>query len=157
MIWSVEIGEIGHNLRSALDGISWELALLKTSHPYERTAFPIYLTCFTKGGRPPCFWGQKPRDGRTLLQSVPDRYWTPIERFQPYTSEGTAIDLIRNRIPVILDEESEQRWLDSTVTEPERLLPMLRPLPSEVMEAYAVSMLVNKVDNELAECVMALP
>ena len=41
--WGVLIGEIAHNLRSALDGLAWQLALLKTTAPYDRTAFPIYL------------------------------------------------------------------------------------------------------------------
>ncbi len=36
-------GDIVHNLRSALDHIAWQLALLTKSKPYKRTAFPIII------------------------------------------------------------------------------------------------------------------
>lgn len=72
------------------------------------------------------------------------------------TTPNNLMEPIHNRMPVILDEESEERWLDSSVIQPERLLPLLRPLPSTVMEGYAVSTLVNKADNELPECVISV-
>src|SRR4051794_30976416 len=34
---------------------------------------------------------------------------------------------IHNRMPVVLDREDEGIWLDPDITEPERLLPLLRP------------------------------
>lgn len=37
------LGDIVHNLRSALDHIAWQLALLTTEQPYRRTAFPIFV------------------------------------------------------------------------------------------------------------------
>jgi hypothetical protein len=85
--WGVLIGEIAHNLRSALDGLAWQLALLKTDRPYERTAFPIYKVGHTKRrGRGsnlvPSFWGKG--DGLRLMQDIPKRFWTRIESFQPY-------------------------------------------------------------------------
>jgi hypothetical protein len=39
--WGVIIGEIAHDLRSSLDGLAWQLALSRTAHPNDRTAFPI--------------------------------------------------------------------------------------------------------------------
>jgi hypothetical protein len=38
---SVIVGDIAHNLLSALDHIAWQLALLKADKPYKYTAFPI--------------------------------------------------------------------------------------------------------------------
>ncbi len=37
------IGDIAHNTRSALDQLTWQLALLKTAAPYRRTQFPILV------------------------------------------------------------------------------------------------------------------
>lgn len=85
--WGVVIGEIAHNLRSALDGLAWQLALLSADAPYRNTAFPIYLVGHTKrkssSGDPiPHFWGKG--SGLRLLQSINRRLWARIELFQPY-------------------------------------------------------------------------
>lgn len=40
--WSVIIGEIAHNLRSALDHSIYELTCIETGHPLKRTEFPVF-------------------------------------------------------------------------------------------------------------------
>ncbi len=84
--WSLLIGEITHNLRAALDGLAWQLALQTTITPYERTAFPIYLlgrtVKRTKGHPLPHFWGKA--HGLRRIQSIPRPLWARIESFQPY-------------------------------------------------------------------------
>ena len=66
---------------------------------------------------------------------------------QSYTILTTAPnDLmadIHNRMPVILRREDEDEWLDPENTEPEHLLPLLRPYPASEMAAYPVSKMVN--------------
>jgi putative SOS response-associated peptidase YedK len=52
------------------------------------------------------------------------------------------------RMPVIIRPEDEALWLDPEVTEPERLLPLLRPYASDVMEAHPVSTAINRPANE---------
>lgn len=88
--WSVMIGEIAHNLRSALDLLVWQLALLSTPEPYRDTAFPIFSIGHTKrrrnGDFVPHFWGK--RYGRRYLKSIDRRFWTRIEVFQPYKREN---------------------------------------------------------------------
>jgi hypothetical protein len=37
-------GDVAHNLRSALDHLAWQLALLNSATPYDRTQFPIALS-----------------------------------------------------------------------------------------------------------------
>jgi putative SOS response-associated peptidase YedK len=59
---------------------------------------------------------------------------------------------IHNRMPVILSAAARDRWLDPRVEEAE-LLGLLIPLPSEAMEAYAVSRVVNSPRNDVPECV----
>jgi hypothetical protein len=49
-IWSVRVGEILFNLRSALDHLAWQLVLLDGGDPGEETQFPIRDTPFNKKG-----------------------------------------------------------------------------------------------------------
>jgi putative SOS response-associated peptidase YedK len=61
---------------------------------------------------------------------------------------------IHNRMPAILRAEDEPLWLDPTVTDPARLLGLLQPFPPELMEAYAVSTLVNGFVNDGPELIV---
>jgi hypothetical protein len=84
--WSVLIGEITYNLRSALDGLTWQLALLWSNPPSFHTSFPICLDRRLSkkiGDRIyPAFDAcKKPRG---CLQSIPSHLWTGFEPFQPY-------------------------------------------------------------------------
>ncbi|MDA1093269.1 MAG: SOS response-associated peptidase [Acidobacteria bacterium] len=58
---------------------------------------------------------------------------------------------IHDRMPVILRSEDIDQWLDPEVHEPERVLPLIRPCPSEWLIAHAVSTAVNSVRNKSAD------
>lgn len=69
-----------------------------------------------------------------------------------------ANDLIRpvhDRMPVILRQENEEQWLDSSVTDARKLTPLLSQYPADAMEAFAVSTLVNSPKNDRPECLIA--
>jgi len=55
---------------------------------------------------------------------------------------------IHNRMPVVVDPSDWALWLDPGITEPEPLLPLLRPYPAEAMEAVPVSRRVNSPEND---------
>ena len=84
--WGVFIGEIAHNLRSALDGLVHQLVLDNGETPTIRNQFPVFLVGRTirkqkSGGGPiPHFEG----DGRTMLKGVSKEHQAKIERLQPY-------------------------------------------------------------------------
>jgi putative SOS response-associated peptidase YedK len=59
---------------------------------------------------------------------------------------------IHDRMPVILDAESMWEWLDPDAT-PVGLRALLEPYPADQMEAYVVSTLVNKPENDVPECI----
>jgi putative SOS response-associated peptidase YedK len=61
---------------------------------------------------------------------------------------------IHNRMPAILRPEDEALWLDPAVTDPDRVLRLLKPFAPEMMEAYAVSTLVNGFLNDSPELVV---
>jgi putative SOS response-associated peptidase YedK len=54
---------------------------------------------------------------------------------------------IHNRMPVILDPEDYEMWLDPDFDERDPLTSLLKPYPADVMEAYPVSRRVNKPSN----------
>jgi putative SOS response-associated peptidase YedK len=61
---------------------------------------------------------------------------------------------IHDRMPVILREEDEARWLDVDQHEPKRLKPLLVPYAEEEMEAHTVSPLVNSVAHDSEDCLV---
>jgi len=59
------------------------------------------------------------------------------------TSPNKIMDPIHNRMPVILLPEDEATWLDVTANKPAAVLRLLRPYPTELLEAYPVDRRVN--------------
>ncbi len=93
--WGVWIGEIAHNLRSALDGLVHQLALLnlpKGRAPAGNTQFPIFLLGKTKrtyrGGKNLIahFEGMERGNGRGMIRNLKAEHQASIERLQPYKS-----------------------------------------------------------------------
>lgn len=83
--WGVLIGEIAHNLRSALDGLTWQLALLQTDTPASRTQFPVFRIRRTKRKGPgknliPHFED----GGRNMIRDLSRPHQAVIEGLQPY-------------------------------------------------------------------------
>ena len=60
---------------------------------------------------------------------------------------------IHHRMPVIVPREAEERWLDPTGEDPQKVLPLLQPYAEGELEAYAVSTLVNSPRNDMAACI----
>lgn len=71
------------------------------------------------------------------------------------TTANALVRPIHERMPVILEQENEIKWL--TENNPEMLLSMLKPLPVEAMQMYAISPLVNSPKNDTPEILTALP
>jgi SOS response associated peptidase (SRAP) len=55
--------------------------------------------------------------------------------------------------PVILRREDEEQWLDVSGARFEKARSILKPYPSEQMDAYDVSTFVNKPENDTAGCI----
>lgn len=69
------------------------------------------------------------------------------------TTSNDLINPISDRMPVILNKEDEQKWLDSNIQDPAEVIPLLRTYPSEQMEVYEISNYVNRAENEGSECI----
>lgn len=55
-------------------------------------------------------------------------------------------------MPVMLMPEHYDTWLGAT-SAPEELRSLLKPYDAKLMEAYAVSRVVNSVKNDTPECI----
>jgi putative SOS response-associated peptidase YedK len=69
------------------------------------------------------------------------------------TDANALLASIHDRMPVILPPADYDAWLDPRPHEPRELQALLRPFPGELMEAYAVSRLVNSPANDRPECI----
>jgi putative SOS response-associated peptidase YedK len=69
------------------------------------------------------------------------------------TEPNELIEGIHDRMPGILSPEDYDLWLEPDFYGQGKLLEMLRPYPTDEMEAYPVSTMVNNPRNEDAECI----
>jgi len=70
------------------------------------------------------------------------------------TRANALLRQIHHRMPVIYDQEMGQQWLYRSFGSRRTELDLvLQPLPSEQLEAYEVSTLVNSPENDSPECI----
>jgi putative SOS response-associated peptidase YedK len=96
-------------------------------------------------------------DGLFAFAGLWDRWKDPagnvIESCTILTTESNALlKEIHNRMPVILQPEDYDLWLDPGVTDPKQLSPLLKPFDGRLMRIYPVSTAVNKSTNDSSEC-----
>jgi putative SOS response-associated peptidase YedK len=65
------------------------------------------------------------------------------------TSPNSLLEKIHHRMPVILERETEKRWIESTT--PSDLIEMLKPCAASSLIAYPVSARVNSPRNDSPE------
>ena len=58
------------------------------------------------------------------------------------------LEQIHHRMPVILDHDAYDLWLEPNNQAPAELNHLLKPYPADEMTAYAVSRLVNQPKND---------
>jgi len=69
------------------------------------------------------------------------------------TESNEMISRIHARMPVILEKEAYEEWLDLEEKSPEELNKYLKPYPAEGMIQYPVSRIVNSPANDSPECI----
>lgn len=83
-----------------------------------------------------------------------DKRGRELKTYTIITTEPNAlVEPIHNRMPVILEKQAEDEWLNPDETEPERLVKLLHPYPASEMEAYPVSRLVNSPVHDTKEII----
>ncbi|TFG64751.1 MAG: hypothetical protein E4H32_02590 [Nitrospirales bacterium] len=80
-----------------------------------------------------------------------------IESFSLITIASDAVmKPIHHRMPVILTTTQYSEWLDTSLLETEQLGILFRPFPPEEMEAFPVSVMVNKRRHDQPECMIPI-
>ena len=64
------------------------------------------------------------------------------------TTANATMARLHDRMPVILDDEAVDLWLDASLDNPADLLGLLLPCPDDILSTYIVSPLVNNVRND---------
>lgn len=72
------------------------------------------------------------------------------------TGPNAVVAPLHDRMPVILEREHEEAWLDPAQHDPHLLALFLKPYAAEPMEAYPVSPAINTVRNNGAELILPL-
>jgi putative SOS response-associated peptidase YedK len=72
------------------------------------------------------------------------------------TTPNRLMQDVHDRMPVILERDAYERWLDPGLTRVAELQPLLKPYPAEAMRRYRVSQRVNHVKNDDPECALAI-
>ncbi len=104
LMWGVWIGEIAHNLRSALDGLIHQLVIADGGSPTLISQFPIFLAGTTirtrknRKGKPILihhFAGHERGDGQPMIEGLSEKHKRIVESFQPYKRwrRGTALPI----------------------------------------------------------------
>ena len=69
------------------------------------------------------------------------------------TNANDLIHPIHNRMPVIIKKADEDMWLEGEQQDKKNLLTLLKPYPSDEMDFYTVSTMVNSPSNNSPECI----
>ena len=72
------------------------------------------------------------------------------------TSSNELMTPIHNRMPVILHDKDIGAWVDPELSDPDKLLSLLKPYPPGEMECFEVSPYVNSYKNQGADCIKPL-
>jgi putative SOS response-associated peptidase YedK len=68
------------------------------------------------------------------------------------TTPNTVTSAIHDRMPVILDRDSYDLWLDPGLTDARVVSELLKPYDARLMRTYAISPRINHVENDDEEC-----
>lgn len=87
--------------------------------------------------------------------------WRPQDEVEPVLScsiitcsANEMLRSIHHRMPVILDQDAYDLWLNPVECPPAALNHLLTPYSPEEMETFAVSRLVNQPKNDSPECIL---
>ena len=103
------------------------------------------------------------RDGRPLALAGLWSSWRDPETDERISTctiltgaPNEVVAPIHDRMPVVVPDEMWEAWLDPNLPDPAGLASTLGPFPTAATGLHPVSTLVNKVANNLPECIVPL-
>jgi putative SOS response-associated peptidase YedK len=120
----------------------------------------------SRAGRVPYYFHRS--DGAPLtLAGLWDRWRDPARRPEEgdvlrsctivTTAAGPDVSRIHDRMPVVVEADHVDAWLDPEIHEPAALLSLLGPSPAGILVSHQVGTAVNDVRNDGPELVQAVP
>lgn len=136
---SVIVGDILHNLRSALDHLAWQLVQFAGAKPGFHTKFPIHDT--EKSWVREIEHRRRSGDRPSPLQGVDPthRVWTFIEGIQPYHG-GECADALTNLRALSNADKHRALLLSGGVTNPEEIAAVLHWNPEAVLISQSIEL-----------------
>lgn len=87
------------------------------------------------------------------LAGLYDCWQDELQTFTILTTQANEMMTnLHHRMPVIVDPQHHDRWLDHNLNDPAQVADICRPYPSELMFAVPVSMYVNNARNDGPAC-----
>ena len=108
-----------------------------------------------KGKQPYCF---EVNEGELFaFAGIWDRWkdasGKPVETCSILTTTANAVtSAVHDRMPVILDPDSYDLWLDSGMRDVTAATELLKPYDARLMRCYPISTRINRVANDEEEC-----
>jgi putative SOS response-associated peptidase YedK len=72
------------------------------------------------------------------------------------TTPNALVGKYHERMPVILERDDEETWINPDITEPEQLLPLLKPYPADKMEEWRVGDAARNPRNDYPELIQPI-
>lgn len=145
--WGVLIGDVLHDVRSALDHLAWQLALLNGPPP-EHTAFPIF--------RDPCLYAETTRKGKPTRRSglrkvegLAPFAQAAVEVCQPYRD---PIEPDKNPLWTlhVLNNADKHRVVQPMLMQTNQLAVPFRPLTPAPANSISVALNHDPLEDEPA-------
>jgi len=159
--WAKDPG-IGSRMINARSETAAQKPSFRAAFKYRRCLIPadgFYEWQKVAGGKQPQLIGLKEGGlfGLAGLWERWERDGSAIESCTILTTEANELLApIHNRMPVILQEEDYDEWLDRSVQRADPLLHLMRPFPADLMTCTPVSTHVNNPRHEDPACVAPL-
>lgn len=105
-----------------------------------------------EGGKPQAYW-IRPRNGSIIAFAGLMETWSSADGSEVDTAAiltthaNSAIAPIHDRMPVVIQPQDFEQWLDCKTQEPRDVEHLMKPTQADFFEAIPVSDLVNKVSN----------
>lgn len=78
-----------------------------------------------------------------------------VETFSILTTSANSLVMpIHDRMPVMFQSPDFDLWLDRSMNDPEKLRPLYQPCPSQALQSWQVSTLVNSPAHETEDCLL---
>jgi putative SOS response-associated peptidase YedK len=152
--WAKDPADMPLNINARCETAA-EKASFKAAMRHRRVLIPasgFYEWRRTGNAKAQAYW-MKPRRGGVvafggLLETFADAGGSEIDTAAILTTAASAdIAPIHDRMPVVIQPEDFEQWLDCRTQEPRDVAHLMRPAPDGLFEPVPVSDKVNKVAN----------